>query len=575
MQPPSPRINQTAIQIRRVRWALPRCLCDRCGQPAAAVWETSRTAIDIDLDQPVLLQLTVSVHHCKACGHFFRAQPPFLRPDATYSNRVVAKAVASVFRDGMAFTRVAQRLARDFWVQPSERMIRLWCRAYTDDLKLDGDYQQWVTGAFSGVLCVDEVYQDRLAILLAVDPAAPTGDRLVGYELVHGEIEQADVTRLLERLRAAGITPDEVITDASPLYPTVLRAVWPTAAHQLCLFHETRPVVDAVAQVIQEIRAALPKPPPIQRPMGRFRKEPPPVPEGDGNSYDRSSRVALVQRLHKEGYSLRAIARLTGHSRMTIPRWLAEPPVGEMEQATGRDPPDTARGEAARATVEPPPPPAATADQPVAAPDADWRRRPTLPPPAPWATWEQVHQAAEDLRAFRFLLLRRPEHIADDERVQMDRLLDLPEGNSLRLARRFLEDWYAIPTDPGGNRRPPAEARARWQTWRDDVAYHELAPLRRVLRRMDDDRAAHVLAFLDHPAWEATNNGAERSGRQFRHLQAACFKLRTGPAVDGAVKAWATNTKEAGTVQRATVGRSPRGRHPAQGNRREDGAVAA
>jgi len=33
--------------------------------------------------------------------------------------------------------------------------------------------------AFSGVLCIDEVYQGQLAFLFAVDPAAPDGDRLV------------------------------------------------------------------------------------------------------------------------------------------------------------------------------------------------------------------------------------------------------------------------------------------------------------------------------------------------------------------------------------------------------------
>jgi hypothetical protein len=127
-------------------------------------------------------------------------------------------------------------------------MIRLWCRAYTDSLSLESDYQPWVVAEFSGILCVDEVYQDQLAVLLAVDPAAPHGDRLVGYQLVHGAAQQADLTRFLERLRQAGIVPDEVITDASPLYPAVLRTVWPSAAHQLCLFHETRLVTDAVAQ---------------------------------------------------------------------------------------------------------------------------------------------------------------------------------------------------------------------------------------------------------------------------------------------------------------------------------------
>ena len=78
---------------------------------------------------------------------------------------MVAKAVASVYEDGMAFRRVAARLARDFWVRPSEAMIRHWCRAYAAGLDFAGDYQPWVVGEFSGVLCVDEVYQDRLAVV--------------------------------------------------------------------------------------------------------------------------------------------------------------------------------------------------------------------------------------------------------------------------------------------------------------------------------------------------------------------------------------------------------------------------
>jgi len=55
----------------------------------ARVWEKRRTALDIDLERPVLLLVTVSVHHCRPCRHYFRARPPFLRPDATYTTRVV------------------------------------------------------------------------------------------------------------------------------------------------------------------------------------------------------------------------------------------------------------------------------------------------------------------------------------------------------------------------------------------------------------------------------------------------------------------------------------------------------
>jgi hypothetical protein len=50
---------------------------------------------------------------------------------------------------------------------------------------------------FSGILCVTEVYQGQLALLLAVDPAAPDGDRLVGYQLVHGRVDTAVVAGFL------------------------------------------------------------------------------------------------------------------------------------------------------------------------------------------------------------------------------------------------------------------------------------------------------------------------------------------------------------------------------------------
>ena len=115
--------------------------------------------------------VTVSVHRCRDCSHYFRAQPSFLRKNAVYAERVRQKAILSVYEDGMPFRRVTGRLARDFWVKPSEAMIRRWCKDFAEGLNFEEDYQRWVVEEFSGVLCVDEVYQDRLALLLAVDPA--------------------------------------------------------------------------------------------------------------------------------------------------------------------------------------------------------------------------------------------------------------------------------------------------------------------------------------------------------------------------------------------------------------------
>ena len=261
MCPVPPAVNQTPCHVRHVRWSFPALPCPRCGRGAPRTDEVVRIAIDIDLEAPVLLQISVSRHRCAACRRYFRAQPPFLRPDAVYTNRVVSKAVQAVREDGMAMRRVPARLARDFWVRPSEASIRCWCRAAGAAAAFASDYQPWVVQEFSGILCVDEVYQGRLALLLAVDPAAPTGDRLVGYQLVTGTVGQAEVAAFLTRLATLGLRPDEVVTDGSALYPTVLARVWPAAAHQLCLFHETRRVTAAVQQLYRAVRGTVPRPP--------------------------------------------------------------------------------------------------------------------------------------------------------------------------------------------------------------------------------------------------------------------------------------------------------------------------
>ena len=341
-------IVQTPCQIRQVRWIQPTLPCDRCHHAARRVWDVARTAIDLDLDAPVLLRVVVSVHHCQGCRRHFRAQPPFLRPDALYTNRIVAKAIQAVFADGLAFRRVPERLARDFWVRPTEGMVRAWCRSYSSHVDDQASYLPWVVEEFSGILCVDEVYQGALALLLAVDPAAPSGDRLVGYQLVDGAVDGEAVAAFLRRLKEAGICPEEVITDGSTLYPAVLTEIWPAAAHQLCLFHETRHVTDAVAAVVRLARRSLPTPPPRPR-QGRGGPLSPVPPTSHPNDPStqqwhlrRARRHADLREAHdlaRQGLSHRAIARLTGRHRRTIRAWLVQPlPVlsAETEQIAAR-----------------------------------------------------------------------------------------------------------------------------------------------------------------------------------------------------------------------------------------------
>jgi transposase-like protein len=522
VEPSCPAVLSVPCTIRQVRWSYPSIACPQCGTPAPRVWDVTRVAIDIDLEQPVILAVQVSVHRCRSCGRESRAQPPFLRPDAVYTRRVVQKAVEAVYCDGLAARNVPDRLARDFWVRPSEKMVRLWCKAFADRLDFAVDYQPWVIASFSGVLCIDEVYQGELALLLAVDPAAPDGDRLVGYTLVpKKDVDATAVKRFLERLKAAGIEPAEIITDDSTLYPAVLAQIWPAAAHQLCLFHATRRVVEAVNDVVKQVRRTLPSPPPIKGlALGGPPRRTPPHPDEHDPAAERyrwcqARRVVGIAQAHElrpQIQSTRALARAVGVNQDTVRRWLQLPL------------PDPATLAQAIETVGSVPP--------------------LEPAPQPWRDWDQVRKVREDLRLNRSLFLRRPDHLSAEEQQTLADLLASPAGALLRVARAFLEAWFAIWRDEDGHRRSPAEAVERYSAWRDDAKAAALVPLRKQQQHLDPEHFARLSMFLHQPEWEPTNNAAERGGRAFRHSQHPHFRLRNLQTIDADLKVHAYLRKE-------------------------------
>jgi transposase len=577
--------NLTFCRVCEVNYCLPIAPCDRCQQPSPFFTTAERSAIDLNLEHPVLLQVTVSVHHCSLCHHYFRAQPPFLRRDAIYTNRVVDKAVQSVYEDGMAMRRVSTRMARDFWVRPSEGVIRGWCRTFGAGFDFEADYQAWVVGEFSGILCVDEVYQDRLALLLAVDPAAQDGDRLVGYQLVHGTVNGTDVEHFLRRLKNAGIEPAEVVTDGSSLYPGVLAQVWPNVAHQLCLFHETRRVTKAAMKAIQAIRKNLPHLPPTawMNSRGPLRDHPPRDDLTDPatqrwywRQMQRHVEIGYVHQLAQQGLSQRAIARQAGHHRRTIKDWLSQPapalpegmPVELSEYASlpealqrqqkkrqlRRQVHDLAGQGLSysaiarhvgihRVTIKKwlqQGPAVETEGPTVTQPDID-----QAPPPAPWSDWDQVRQVQEALQEHRFLFLRRPENLIPEEKETVASLLAGPVGAELQIVYSFLGDWYDLWTDEHGQRRSLTDAQARFEAWRTNPAYQAVPPLKRVQEQMTSVKFEHLSQFLRHPDWEATNNGAERAGRAFRHRQAPHFNLRKQEFIEQAITVAACQRKEA------------------------------
>jgi lambda repressor-like predicted transcriptional regulator len=448
----------------------------------------------------------------------------------------------------MAFRRVGRRLARDFWVTPSEAMIRRWCGRYADGVDFEGDYQKWVVEEFSGVLCVDEVYQDKLALLLAVDPATPDGDHLVGYQLIHGRVERKDVEKFLLRLRQAGVDPEEVITDGSPLYPGALKEVWPTAAHQLCLFHETRLVTGEIYKAMAALRKkSVPKPPPVSGPMslkGLPRKKCP-LPE---KLAAHRAAITRVFALYEQGVSIRGIRRQTGHSRNTIKRWLR----GEIPNsiAKGQLPSEWILAEIAGEEE----------------PEGDHTSRPattTTPEvPSPWNSWEQVREVRNLLWDCRYVMLSRPDHLTAEDREKLELLLESPVvGEQVRLLRSFLEEWYLLFHDERGERRTLPQAKERWERLKNDPSYRRLKHLERLQARVDEEHFLKICRFLEQDHWESTNNGAERMGRAFRHLQKRRYNFRKSESIRRVIEVGACISKEEKLHKEEVVpGRCARGR---------------
>jgi transposase len=225
----------------------------------------------------------------------------------------------------------------------------------------------------------------------------------------------------------------------------------------------------------------------------------------------RRDKLAQVQALGDQGQSHSAIARQVGLHRVTVKKWLQE----ASPAATDR----SALSPAERVEPE--------------------------PPPAPWTKWEEVKQIRETLKQHRFLLLRRPEHLSAVEQALVTTLLEQPGCAELRVARDFLIDWYRLWTDENGQRRAVAEAQAGFETWRADVTYAALPALKQSQERLTPARFEGLSHFLQHPDWEATNNGAERAGRAFRHRQAPHFNLRKDASIERSIVVTACLRKQA------------------------------
>lgn len=255
--------------------------------------------------------------------------------------------------------------------------------------------------------------------------------------------------------------PDEVITDDSSLYPAALAKVWPTAAHQLFRFHETRRVTGAAMAIVQAVRRGLPTSPTDDPANPRHQ-------HWQRRQAIRQAGVAAVHELAGQRLSQRAIASQLGLSRRTVRSWLQLPPptavTAELatiwrqlrlpDWAARRRERRVARWAAVQALAEAGcsysaiarqvglhrvtvsawlqhGPPAWDGAADVAPPPGAEVGLAPSATPASWASWAEVRRARAALTAQRFLLMRRPEHMNAELQADVAALLTSPAGPDL------------------------------------------------------------------------------------------------------------------------------------------------
>ncbi len=123
---------------------------------------------------------------------------------------------------------------------------------------MDADYLDWALADFSGYIAVDELYDGPFCVLSIVDNR--TFKRLL-YQVLDHDPDHSDITAFLRRFQTVlvkrGLTLQGVTTDASPLYPKPLQAVFGTVQHQICEFHIIKELTKAILRAVAKTRKKL------------------------------------------------------------------------------------------------------------------------------------------------------------------------------------------------------------------------------------------------------------------------------------------------------------------------------
>jgi hypothetical protein len=123
---------------------------------------------------------------------------------------------------------------------------------------MDADYLEWALIDFSGYIAADELYDGPFCVLSIVDNR--TFKRLL-YQVLDHDPDHSDITAFLRRFQTVllqhSLAVKGVTTDASPLYPKPLQAVFGAVPHQICEFHIIKELTKAILRALAKVRKKL------------------------------------------------------------------------------------------------------------------------------------------------------------------------------------------------------------------------------------------------------------------------------------------------------------------------------
>ena len=134
---------------------------------------------------------------------------------------------------------------------------------------MESDYLDWALDGFSGYIAADELYDGPYCVLSIVNNRTfkRITYRVLDHDPTHDDIREF-FTAFREALNLRGLVLHGITTNASPLYPGPISAIFPGVRHQVCEFHTIAEIAKAVLHAVSKVRKQLAA---QKTPLGRGR----------------------------------------------------------------------------------------------------------------------------------------------------------------------------------------------------------------------------------------------------------------------------------------------------------------